>query len=351
MKINLLAPINPLGYGVAGLNIYKALSKVADVALHVIGQPNVSSLEDQAAVIQGIEKAKMFDPNAPCVKIWHQNQMAEFVGKGTHIGFPIFELDKFTDIEKHHLGSCDRLMVCSNWAKGIVLDQIPSFGAEKVDIVPLGVDQSVFQATPRRLADGRIIFLNCGKWEVRKGHDVLIEAFKKTLLHYDNIELWMMCSNPFNSSAENLKWAQLYSHPKVRLIPRAETQKDVYNIMCQADCGVFPSRGEGWNLELLEMMAVGRHVIATDYSAHTEFCSQENCGLIKVQELEPAIDNKWFFGQGNWAKLNEKAIFDLSVCMQLFIEKKQQFNHAGLETAKKFSWDNSALAVLRALET
>ena len=113
-----------------------------------------------------------------------------------------------------------------------------------------------------------------------------------------------MCSNPFNSQEEENKWMQSYNHPQVKLIPRMETQQEVYNIMSQVDCGVFPSRGEGWNLELLEMMAVGKHVIATDYSAHTEFCTEENCGLIPINTTEPAFDGKWFFGQGNWAEMN-----------------------------------------------
>ena len=39
--------------------------------------------------------------------------------------------------------------------------------------------------------------------------------------------------------------------------------------MAEAHCGVFPARSEGWNLGLVEMLSMGRHVIATDYSAHT----------------------------------------------------------------------------------
>ena len=54
-----------------------------------------------------------------------------------------------------------------------------------------------------------------------------------------------------------------------------------------ADCGLFPARAEGWNLELLEMMACGKQVIATNYSAHTEFCTKENSILIESDENIP----------------------------------------------------------------
>ena len=312
MKLNLQAPINQLGYGVAGINILKALqSEDVDVSLFPIGQPQVTNQADADAVRKGMETAQTFEPYAPCVKIWHQNQMAERIGSGKFIGFPIFELDTFSDLEKHHLDACDELMVCSKWAKDIV-DKVGLDVATHV--VPLGVDAELFPPAPARQND-KTIFFNCGKWEIRKGHDILIKAFQKVLEHGEDVELWMMCTNPFNSADEDARWHQLYSHPRVKLIPRAETQAEVYNIMSQVDCGVFPSRGEGWNLELLEMMAAGKHVVATDYSAHTEFCNKENAGLVSISDIEPAFDNKWFFGQGNWAKIGAHEEMDLYMKM------------------------------------
>jgi len=351
-KLNLMAPINQLGYGVAGLNILKALQEEGvETSLFTIGQPQVTNQEDADAVRRGLETAQFFDSTAPCIKIWHQNQMAEFIGGGIHIGFPIFELDTFSEVEKHHLQSCDRLFLCSEWAKKVCEDN----GLYKAkSVIPLGVDSNIFKPAPWKPLnvfaddDNKTIFFNCGKWEIRKGHDILIKAFEMVLNHGDDAELWMMCTNPFNSPEEEANWKQLYSHPRIKLIPRAETQEEVYNIMTQVDCGVFPSRAEGWNLELLEMMATGKHVIATDYSAHTEFCTKENSGLVPIKDTEPAFDGKWFFGQGNWAKISDHEVFDLSMKMQNFIlNKRGTANEAGIETAKQFSWSNTAREILK----
>ena len=174
MRINLQAPINQLGYGVAGLNILKALQNEAEVSLFPIGQPQVTNQEDANAVRKGIEVATTFDPNAPCIKIWHQNQMAERIGSGKFIGFPIFELDVFNSQEKHHLSSCEHLFVCSEWAKKVCLNNL-HFGEHRVHVVPLGVDAELFPPAPVR-QDDKTIFFNCGKWEIRKGHDILINA-------------------------------------------------------------------------------------------------------------------------------------------------------------------------------
>ena len=359
MRLNLQAPINQLGYGVAGVNILKALYEDGvEVSFFPIGQPQVTNEEDAYAVRRGMRLAQTFDPQAPCVKIWHQNQMAERIGSGKFIGFPIFELDTFNDLEKHHLNSCDELMVCSQWARKVVTGN--NFGYYKADgrpklppkthVVPLGVDVEIFKPASVR-QDDKTIFFNCGKWEVRKGHDILIKAFQKVLEHGENAELWMMCTNPFNSPEEDARWHQLYNHPKVRLIPRAETQAEVYNIMSQVDCGVFPSRGEGWNLELLEMMAAGKHVVATDYSAHTEFCTKENAGLVSIKDTESAFDGKWFFGQGNWAKIGAHEELDLYMKMMKYIlDKKGTVNLEGIKTAKAFSWQNTAREMIKCLK-
>ena len=359
MKLNLQAPINQLGYGIAGINILKALqSGGVEVSFFPVGQPQVTNQTDADAVRKGLETAQMFDPQAPCIKIWHQNQMAERIGSGKFIGFPIFELDTFNDLEKHHLLACDELMVCSQWARRVVTGN--NFGYYKADgrpklppkthVVPLGVDTKLFQGLSDR-QDDKTIFFNCGKWEIRKGHDILINAFKKVLEHGEDAELWMMCTNPFNSPQEDSKWHQLYNHPKVKLIPRAETQAEVYNIMSQVDCGVFPSRGEGWNLELLEMMAAGKHVVATEYSAHTEFCTEENSYLLPISDVESAFDGKWFFGQGNWAKIDDTEVDMLAKLMQRFIKlSKGKVNLAGIETAKKFSWQNTAREIIKCLQ-
>ena len=103
MKINLQAPINQLGYGVAGLNILKALQKKADVSLFPIGQPQVTNQADADIVTNAVETSKRFDAYARCVKIWHQNQMAEGIGSGKFVGFPICELDTFNDLDTHQI--------------------------------------------------------------------------------------------------------------------------------------------------------------------------------------------------------------------------------------------------------
>jgi glycosyltransferase involved in cell wall biosynthesis len=347
MKINLIAPINTLGYGYTGLHICEELIKLGhEAALFPIGQPQCHPRHENS-IRQALANADRFDTAAPCIRLWHQHDMSMFVGRNLHIGFPIFELDMFTEKEEHHLKSCDEIFVCSKWAQSMAYQQ----GVDVVKVVPLGVDSDIFY--PQLSKRKPTIFLNAGKWEVRKGHDILIKAFRAAFPSETNVELWMMCDNPFLNDEQVQYWKNLYNDSRVRFIPRVETDEQVADIMRQADCGVFPSRAEGWNLEALEMLSCGKQVIATDYSAHTEFLTRDNAQLLPITEVEPAEDGIWFHKQGNWGKIDGGTMFELIQHMKEFHYHKQHtglaLNTQGIETAEKFSWTNTASTIVEHL--
>jgi glycosyltransferase involved in cell wall biosynthesis len=351
--INILSPINQLGYGVTGLNIVKSLSQITDVSLWVIGQPQVTNQSDANIIRSCLNNGQFTQFNAPCIKIWHQHDMTQFIGNGSRIGFPIFELDTFNDLEKHHLSSLDKIFVCSSWAKTVVLNNI-SIKEENVCVIPLGVDNNIFK--PSSMPDtGTTRFFNCGKWEIRKGHDILVEIFNNAFDEKDDVELWMMCENPFCNESEQDEWKNLYLNSKlgdkIRIISRKPTQEEVYNIMSQTHCGIFPSRAEGWNLELLEMMACGKSVITTAYAAHNEFCNTDNSYLTPINTQELAYDGKWFHGTGNWAKIGDteksQMISHMQYVHNLRASNKLETNNSGIDTASKYTWNNTAKEIIK----
>jgi glycosyltransferase involved in cell wall biosynthesis len=351
MELNFTAPINELGYGVAGLNILKGLVRNGcNVSYWPIGQPSIHSQEDYDVYKMCTENSVMFNYEAPSLRLWHQHDMAQHIGSGKRIGFPIFELDTFSELEKHNLDSLDNIIVCSKWAKSIIEKEVPN-KKFRIGIAPLGVDTNIF--TPKQNPfpkQNKTIFLNIGKWEIRKGHDILIESFNKAFNENDNVELWMMNHNPFLDEKQEKEWHSTYQDSKlgakVKIIPRVKTHMEVAAIMNIADVGVFPSRAEGWNLEALEMMALGKQVILTDYSAHTEFATDKNSKLINIENTEPAYDGIWFRGQGEWAEIGEAQKEQLIEYMRECHKEKGKINEGGIETSKTFTWDNCAKSVM-----
>ena len=95
---------------------------------------------------------------------------------------------------------------------------------------------------------------------------------------------------------------------------------------------------------------MNKPVIATDYSGHTEFCDKNNSYLVDINETEAANDGKAFYGQGNWAKLGQDQYDQIIEHMRYVYKNRISDNAAGLETSKKFSWENSASKILRCIK-
>ena len=358
--INLTCPINNLGYGVTGFNILKALcAKGVNVCYWPIGQPTANTEQDANIINECVNNASRFNPKSPSLRLWHQHDMAQHIGGGERIGFPIFELTRFSDIEKHQMSTLDKIIVCSEWAKSIVENEVPG---SSVYVAPLGVDSSVFNAK-KNDARTTTVFLNIGKWEIRKGHDILVDAFNTAFTDSDDVELWMMNHNPFLDDKQHSEWNNLYLNSnlgsKIKILPRVQQHQEVANIMQQADAGVFPSRAEGWNLEALEMMAMGKYVILTNYSAHTEFATDINSKLIHIDETEDAYDGIWFNGQGQWASFGDKQMEQLVSHMKSVHSTKQtdysqgrnNRNERGLITGQKLTWSNCADKIIEAINS
>jgi glycosyltransferase involved in cell wall biosynthesis len=352
MNINLNIPINNTGYGIASINIFRELYKQSTISLFPIGQPSVDNQLDHEAVSQCLNNRYSMVGTAPTIKIWHQFDLLTRIGRGPYFAYPFFELDTFNSYEIINMSIPDCLFVSSNWAKNVIANNNID---TPVEVIPLGVDRNVFNdSIPFTRSDNKYVFLNIGKWEIRKGHDILLKLFESAFPDETDVELWILASEKTNSYSkpdELFQWKNMYNNPRVKLFSGFDTQAEIASLMSNANCGIYPSRAEGWNLELLEMMSMNKPVIATNYSAHTEFCNSENCYLVDIDETELAYDGKAFNNQGKWAKIGQNQFDNIIEHMRYVYKNRINTNLNGIETAKKYSWSNSALSILRCIET
>lgn len=352
MDLNLTAPINKLGYGVAAGHFLEGLINLGvNVHLQPLGPFEIPTARNEYLT----KLSKWFHHDANSLIIYHQNQLARHIGRGMKIGFPFFELNRFTEEELHHLEYQDYIFVSSKWAKQIVQEQFyynfKYIVDKSIKVVPLGVDTSIFRPMPKEV-NSTYRFFNGGKWEIRKGHNILLAAFAAAFDKQDDVELVLLPDNPFLTSAELAVWDKRVKTnklaDKIFIMPRLNSQADVAGLMNACDCGVFPARAEGWNLELMECMAVGLPVITTNYSAHTEYCTTENSFLISVNETELAYDGKWFNAQGEWAAL-ESGQFDQLVDYMRFCYKNRPIGKNNIPA--EYDWAVSSKKLYDTLES
>lgn len=346
-KLNLMCPLNGTGYGITSTNITFCLHNLdTDISLCPIGNASAENAEKRNILASMLNRSRFYDPYAPCLKIWHQHDLSTRVGKGKFYAFPFFELDKFHDFEVHQMNQTDTIFTASQWGKSVLQDngvRVPVY------VAPLGVDGTIFNANSISMASENYVFIHIGKWEMRKSQDFLVHAFNTAFDKNDNVELWLCPHNPFLNEQETKSWEDMAKTSplgdKITVLSRFPTQQHLAEAINAADCGVFLSRAEGWNNEIPEMMAMNKPIIATNYSAHTEYLTKENSFLVDITELEAANDGKWFHGHGNWAHLGEKQLEQTVEHMRFVYNNRVSSNPNGLETAKMYSWENTAAVI------
>lgn len=341
--INFLAPCDSqLGYGKVGCNIINTAIRtgkeicyfpIEGVSIEQVLQNTEQQYHEN--IVRAHNNSLTFSARSASVRLWHQFNNVYHIGYKRFF-WPIFELDTFNSVETHHLKQSDKVLVCTKWAKEIIKDKI----GVPCSVVTLGVDKEIFKplSLPNKL--GKCIFLNIGKWEKRKGHDILLSLFQKAFPSETNVELWMSCNSPF---ADNSAWEKYYKQdPRVKIIPRTNTQEELVNLINRATYGIFPSRAEGWGLGMAEMMACGKKCLTTNFSGHTEFCNEQNSYLVNIANTESAVDGIWFHGQGNWAAIgdNEEEQF-IEHMRDMYLNRQEH----SIDLIPEFNW-NRTLAEL-----
>lgn len=350
-----IAPYCRTGYGIVGAHLLREFLHIdIPVAYFPLGAVD-RSIVHVPELDLAIQRQGAYDDAAPSVRLSQQFDLAMHVGRGPRIGFPIFELDKFHTNERHQLERQDRLMVTSTWARDVLLEN--GLWRTPIDIVPLGVDRSIFHEQLRSGAapTNDTVFMSVGKLEARKGQLELLRAFEAAFTPRDNVRLVLICHNPFVDSATLKTMLQPFRRspmaPRITMIttPYA-TQRELALQMMSADCAVFPVRAEGWNLEALEMLSLGKHVIASNCTAHTAYLNDENARLIGIDALEESVPGEH---RGRWAawggRQHEQLVEQLR---QVHGERQRgelQVNSAGVYTAMTHSWSASAHAFMKSV--
>lgn len=367
MSINLTAPINTLGFGICGLNLLLALERVRrEPALFPIG-PIEAPTETHEVIRRAIERARYFDPESTSLRLWHPFDLAQHVGS-PRTSMTFFELNRFKKVELHQLKSQDLVISPTRWGAEV----LRANGVGRVSHVPIAVDTALFHYDPSEdtsQAWSTTVFINVGKWEVRKGQRDVIDAFNLAFEPTDDVALFLRCHNPcFRDQSQyeryNREWEDYALHSKMGLAGKIDVAKGRFKLQSEllrdmrvADCGVFPAKAEGWNFELSELLALGKHVIASNCTGHTEYCTPENARMIEMGPPGPAYDGVWFDpgdpewggNPGRWHSFGKDQLDQLVTHMREVHGLKREGalapNLSGVESMGRFSWDSTAGAI------
>lgn len=177
---------------------------------------------------------------------------------------------------------------------------------QKINVILNGVDTNFFKPGKKL---NRNIILGVGRLIKRKGFDTLI----KSLDGINGCELWLVGDGP---EKENLKFFAKKNKVKLRLFGLKD-KKELLKIYQQSSIFCLPSLNEGMSNTILEAMACGLPIIATNVAGNKE--------LIK--------DNGFIVNINNQKEIKEKIL--------TLIKNKEIRRGMGLKSrqlAEKMSW-------------
>lgn len=155
--------------------------------------------------------------------------------------------------------------VCVSESVSIFSQRQGGLPAEKLAVIPNAVDferfaaaQPVSRQSIRVAADAPLIVC-VGRLDEQKGIAWLLESLRDVLRLHPNCELLLVGDGPDRRELEEL--AKKLALPKIHF---PGYRSDIPQILAACDLLVLPSRWEGMPNVVLEAMASGRAVVATD---------------------------------------------------------------------------------------
>jgi alpha-maltose-1-phosphate synthase len=185
--------------------------------------------------------------------------------------------------KRREMELADLTLVASRYVEATVRDVYPH---KDIARTPYGIDVEFWTPGPTQKQPGPLRFIYAGNVSVRKGVALLIEAWSKAGLRDAELTLvgpWGLADSKRRSLPRGIRW-----------IPPCSSQalRDQYR---ESDAFVFPSYSDGFGLVLLEAMACGLPVIASQASIGPEIVTAR-CGFITMPgDLDQMVELlRWF---------------------------------------------------------
>ena len=168
----------------------------------------------------------------------------------------------------------DHILTLSEFAR----DSYVSAGvpATKVSVAALGIDPGRFAFRPRARHDGAFRFLYAGSLSRIKGVDLLLRAFDDRAMQAAELVLIGERGDGLTAMAALPRSVRLAGY-----LPLRELVHEYH----RADVAVFPSRFDGFGQVVLEAMATGLPVIASDHVGAKDLVSPQYGWIFPSQDV------------------------------------------------------------------
>jgi glycosyltransferase involved in cell wall biosynthesis len=260
----------------------------------------------------------------------------------------------------------DLVLGGSTWC----MERMREKGIANSGVLIQGIDPHYFYPINTPKSQEKFVLFSGGKFEPRKGQDLVLAAFKALQDKYSDLVLVNCWHNLWPQSMDLMagskwiryerkgdNWAEIMNHiyaingldPSriftVDLVPN-ETQRDLYK---KTDLGLFPNRCEGGtNLVLMEYMACAKPVIGAYSTGQRDVLSSDNALLLddirphEVRGPEGSLVATW----------TEPSLEELIAQIEFAYQNRERIAELGRQAGehlKKLTWAHTARSLLKSM--
>jgi glycosyltransferase involved in cell wall biosynthesis len=287
-----------------------------------------------------------------------------FPARGTeNYGYTFFEYE-LTSEAVENARRYDKVLAGSSWC----VDRLEEKGITNTGLLIQGIDPELFYPLTGEKDDERFVLFSGGKFELRKGQDLVLKALQILQRKYPDIHLINIWYNFWPRSMAGMRQSKHIKYEEVAgswkdkmhhlyaingLDSNRITTFEVYEnsrlreLYGQTDLGIFPNRCEGGtNLVLMEYMACGKPVIATRATGHTDIVNESNALLLQNNdELKLTDPHNTLIAR--WA---DPSLDELVSRIEYAYHHREEIRKIGKQAGddlKRFTWSDSAGQLLK----
>ena len=225
-----------------------------------------------------------------------------------------------------------------------------------IHVIPLGINTDYYHPGIRGYRTSpRYTFLSVFEWGERKAPEKLLRAFTRAFTDKDDVLLLLKVLNVDTSRSLRREIDALdlpANAPPIAILHNNIIKSyQMASLYRSADCFVLPTRGEGWGMPILEAMACGLPVIATNWSAQTDFMNETNAYPLKIKGLIPAVAKCPYYKGFDWSDPDEEHLAHLMRHVYEHQDEAREIGKRAVEdAASKWTWNHAAAKIIERLD-
>jgi len=347
------------GYAKMNRNYMFGLNSKEDVNIKLDIPKDISlrmQVEDE--LISGLDNLRKNTVDEDCVKIFGQTASTILWG-GYKILYTMMETEKVHPQYIDKCNSANEVWLPTDWC----IEKFKEGGLKtKIFKMPIGVDLNNYSEGMKPVTFGGkesgFVFLSVFGWSLRKGYDILLQAYFEEFTKDDDVSL-VICSRFAGKTDPTSKKVVMDEIKRIEnsvkktnkpksplLVSDVIPEKMMGNIYNSAHAYVCISRGEGFGLPYCEASVCGLPIISSNYSGQKDFLSHDNAYLVEPEGVAVNPGTEWvsYYYQGMpMANFGREAIEQTKAHMRFIYENyaiaKEKNKKLQKFIKENFNWD------------